>query len=416
MGKLTTLAVAKAKKKGLYGDGDNLYLQVGDSGNRSWLFRYMIDGKAKKMGLGSLNALSLSEARDMAADCRKQVNLGIDPLNTRKENQAKARLAAAKEITFETCAKAYIDIHKDSWRNPKHIQQWTNTLTDYAYPIIGSLPVADIDVALVMKVFEQKNKAFQKGEIFWKARPETASRLRGRIEAILDWASVREYRQGENPARWRGKLEKLLPKRSKVRSIVHHSALPYDKISEFMGALADQPDVTARALELVIYTATRTSEVIGARWDEIDLKQKLWIIPANRIKAGREHRIPLSQPAVALFESRIENRTGEFVFPGRSLKKPMSNMALLALLRRMKRTDITVHGFRSSFRDWAAEQSNFPREVAEAALAHALKDKTEAAYQRGDFLEKRRQMMDAWAHYCAIPSSKDGKDGMDNSD
>jgi integrase len=353
--------------------------------------------------------MTLVEARDSAANCRKLVNIGIDPLAARKDDRKKARLTEARGISFEKCARAYIDAHKDGWRNPKHIQQWENTLAVYTYPLIGHLPVSDIDVALVMKVLEQKNRAFPKGETLWKARSETASRLRGRIEAILDWASVREYRSGENPARWRGKLDKLLPKRSKIQRTEHHPALPYSKINEFMALLAKETDTTARALELVIYTTTRTSETIGACWDEVDLKQKLWTIPANRIKAGREQRIPLSPPALALFESQMKNRTNDYVFPGRNPKKPMSNMALLALLRRMKRTDITVHGFRSSFRDWAAEQTNFPREVAEAALAHVVKDKTEAAYQRGDLLEKRRRLMDAWAAYCAMPQPEEEK-------
>lgn len=402
LAKLTTLAVSKAKKRGWYPDGGNLYLQVGPNGNKSWLFRYMREGKAQVMGLGALNAVPLPVARERATEYRKLLSLDIDPLKSRKETLAKAKLKDARTMTFKQCAEAYIEAHGESWRNSKHRQQWQNTLSQYVYPVFGELPVQDIDVALVMKVLEP----------IWKHKTETAARIRGRIESVLDWATVREYRQGDNPARWRGHLENLLARPSKVQKVKHYSALPYREINEFINLLAQQTIVTARAMELVIYTATRTSEVIGAKWEEIDLSQKVWIIPADRMKAGREHRIPLSDPAFSILQDLKENRDqsnylSEFVFPNQKKDRPLSNMALLALLKRLNRKDITTHGFRSSFRDWAAEQTNFPREVAETALAHTIGNKVEAAYRRGDLFEKRRQLMTAWARYCQSPIIKD---------
>lgn len=387
------MAVTKAKKKGLYPDGGNLYLQITASGVKSWLVRYMRDGKAKTMGLGAIHAVSLADARIKAAECRKLLAAGIDPLESRKSSAADARLAAARSMTFEQCAEAYIEAHKAGWRNAKHIWQWENSLSKFAYPVLGKLPVQDIDVILVMKVLEP----------IWKKKTETASRLRGRVESILDWATVREYRQGENPARWKGKLDNLLPRPSKVQKVQHHPALPYADINKLMTELDNENGVAALSLKFVILTATRTSEAIGAQWSEFDLKQKLWTIPAGRIKAGREHRVPLSDAALAIVRQLEKTKTGNYVFPGRKDSKPQSNVAMLALLRRMGHAEITVHGFRSSFRDWAAEQTNYPREVAEAVLAHIVGDRVEAAYRRSDLFEKRRQLMEAWARYCAMP-------------
>lgn len=295
-------------------------------------------------------------------------------------------------MTFDACAAAYIGAHETGWRNAKHRDQWRNTLSTYANPVFGSRPVQAIDVGLVMKALEP----------IWQTKPETASRLRGRIEAVLDWATVRGYRQGDNPARWRGHLDKLLPARNKIRSVEHHAALPYDETAEFLAMLRSQEGIGARALEFLILTAARTGEVIGAQRDEIDLDEKVWIVPAARMKAGREHRVPLSPAAVAVLERMKESCEGDFVFPGGRRNKPLSNMALLAVLRRMGRGDLTAHGFRSTFRDWAAERTNFPREVAEAALAHTVGDKVEAAYRRGDLFDKRRQLMEAWARFSAI--------------
>ena len=272
----------------------------------------------------------------------------------------------------------------------KHGNQWRNTLATYVYPLIGALSVQQIDAGLVVRVLEP----------IWTTKAETAGRVRQRIEAVLDSATARGHRSGENPARWRGHLENLLPALSKVKRVQHHPALPYTEIGAFMAELRQQAGLVARAMELLILTATRTSEAIAARWSEIDLEQKIWTIPAERIKAGREHRIPLSPAAVALLRQLAETKVNEFVFPGRP-GKPLSNGALLALLRRMTGSDLTTHGFRSTFRDWAAEQTNFPRDVAEMALSHAIGDKVEAAYRRGDLLEKRRRMMEAWAAFAA---------------
>lgn len=401
---LSAITVDRLKRKGLHHDGAGLYLRVTDNSGKFWVFRFMLHGKAREMGLGPLHALSLSEARQRAAECRKMLTEGKDPIGSRDAVKAQAVLAAAKEKTFKECAKAYIDAHKAGWRNPKHIQQWGNTLEAYVYPVFGSIGVHEVDVALVTKALEP----------IWKTKTETASRLRGRIEVILDWARARGYRSGENPARWKGHLDNLLAPRAKVQRVEHQPALPYDRIGDFMASVAAQEVTGAKALAFTILTATRTSEVIGATWDEIDLVKKIWVIPKNRIKAGREHRVPLSQGAIDLLESlksERDEKTGkktDFVFPSQRKGKPLSNMAMLALLKRMEYTEITVHGFRSTFRDWAAEQTNFPREVAEAALAHAVGDKVEAAYRRGDLFEKRRQLMDAWARYCATPSVKAG--------
>ncbi|MCH5374054.1 MAG: site-specific integrase, partial [Planctomycetes bacterium] len=300
-------------------------------------------------------------------------------------------LEAAKSKSFDECAAAYIAAHEVGWRNPKHRQQWRNTLSTYASPVIGRLPVADIDTDLVMRVLEP----------IWTSKPETAGRVRGRIESILDWAATRGYRTGENPARWRGHLDHLLPKRSKVRRVRHHPALPYSEIGGFVAGLRDMDSVAARALEFVILTAARTGEVLGVRWDEVDFETGVWTIPAERMKNGREHRVPLSRAALDVLESVRPLRRNDYVFPGNRPKRPLSNMALTMLLRRMGHDGITVHGFRSTFRDWAAEQTSAPREVAEMALAHTIGDSVEAAYRRGDLFEKRRDLMASWAEFVS---------------
>lgn len=398
--KLTATAVAKMKAPGRYADGGGLYLQVGPTGTKAWLFRFMRRGQAREMGLGSVGVVSLARARELAAEARTALHLGKDPIEERDKARQETLLAEARGMTFAQCAEAYIAAHRDSWRNAKHAAQWTSTLKAYAEPVFGTLPVQAVDLALVMKVLEP----------IWRAKPETASRLRGRIESILDWATVREYRQGENPARWKGHLDKLLPARAKVQKVEHHPALPYGEIGDFMAALRGQEGTAARALEFAILTAARTGEAIGARWSEIDLAAKLWIVPAERMKAGREHRVPLSGRTVGILQAMAELRPSDddgsaHVFPGAKPKRPLSNMAFLMLLRRMKRPDLTAHGFRSTFRDWAAERTAFAREVAEAALAHVVGDKVEAAYRRGDLFEKRRRLMEAWAGYCATKSA-----------
>lgn len=377
----------------MWPDGGGLYLQCtngADGGvRRSWLYRFSKNGRERQMGLGSTETVGLAEAREKAAECRKLRQAGIDPIEHRKAAQAQAALEAARSMTFDECRDAHIKAHAAGWRNAKHRQQWENTLKTYCGPIFGKVAVQAIDVALVIKVL---------GPI-WSTKPETAGRLRGRIEAILDWAKVRGLRSGENPARWRGHLDHLLPARGKVRKVKHHAALPYIQISTYLDELRKREGVAARALEFAILTATRTNEVIGARWDEIDLAARVRIIPELRMKAGREHRIPLSDPVMAVLKFMQSVRQNEFVFPG-DRRATLSNMALLMVLRRMNRSDLTTHGFRSTFRTWAAERTSFPREVVEGALAHVVGSKTEIAYQRGDLFDKRRRLMAAWAEFC----------------
>ena len=388
--KLSAVEVKGIGRKGMYHDGGGLYLQVSAGGAKSWIFRFMLDGRSREMGLGPVHAIPLADARKRAAECRRMRFDGIDPIEARRAQRDEKKLAAATAMTFDACAAAYIDAHKAGWRNAKHIDQWSNTLATYAGPVFGSVPVQAVDVGLVMKVLEP----------IWNKKPETASRVRGRIESVLDWAKARGYRAGENPARWRGHLDSLLPARSKVQRVEHHPALPYDELANFVAALRSQEGIASRALEFLILTATRTGEVIGAQWDEIDLGEKIWVVPPARMKAGREHRVPLSAVAVAILKEMKKIHEGDFVFPGGKKGKPLSNMAMLAVLKRIGRSDLTAHGFRSSFRDWAAERTNFPREVAEMALAHTVGDKVEAAYRRGDLFQKRRRIMDAWARFC----------------
>jgi len=409
IGRLTALKVDKAKKPGMYADGGGLYLRVTNEGTKNWVFRFMLNGRPRWMGIGPLALYGLQEARGKALDARRLRHTGIDPIEARQAVRTQDRLEAAKAITFKQCAEGYVKAHRAGWRNAKHAAQWEATLSTYAEPIIGALPVQAIDTGLVMKVLEQEARdAPHKPAVpLWTAKPETASRLRGRMESILDWAKVRGHRSGENPARWRGHLDKLLPARAKVRRVEHHAALPYDELPEFMTALRAQEGVSARALEFAILTAARTGEVMGARWGEIDTAERLWIVPAERMKAGKEHRVPLSERALAVIaEMKPLSFDGQdaadvFVFPGGKRGRPLSNMAFLMLLRRMKLDDLTAHGFRSTFRDWAAERTNFPSEVAEMALAHTVSSKVEQAYRRGDLFAKRRRLMEAWADFCA---------------
>jgi integrase len=392
IGKLTALAVDKAKRRGYYGDGGGLFLQVSASGSKSWVFRFKDAGKLREMGLGANHTIGLAEAREKARECRRLRLDGIDPIEARKIARAEARLAAATATTFKDCAERYIASHGAGWRSRTHATQWPSTFGRYVYPVFGSLPVQGVDVGLVLKVLEP----------IWTAKPETASRVRGRIESVLDWATARGYRQGDNPARWRGHLENLLPTKSKVRRVKHHAALPYAEIGDFIAQLKPQEGVAARALEFTILTAARTGEVIGATWSEMNVADRLWTTAAERMKSGKEHRVPLSDAALAILEQMLAIRQGDFVFPGGKARQPMSNMAMMMTMRRMGRGDLTVHGFRSSFRDWAAERTDFPGEVAEMALAHAVSSKVEAAYRRGDLFQKRRQLMDAWSRFCTV--------------
>jgi integrase len=404
IGKLTALKVDKAKQPGMYGDGGGLYLRVTEDAAKNWVFRFMLNGRPRWMGMGPLHTVNLAEARKRAGEHRLQRHDGIDPIDARRAERLKAQLEAAKAITFKECAEAYIKAHRAGWHNGKHAAQWQATLATYAEPAIGKLSVQAIDTGLVLKVLEP----------IWTEKPETAGRLRGRIEAVLDWAKVRGYRAGENPARWRGHLDKLLPARGKVRKVEHHAALPYAELPGFLVTLREQEGIAARALEFTILTAARTGETIFAGWNEIDLLDKTWIIPAKRMKAGREHRVPLSPRALAILEEMQAHHHGDegFVFPGGKHGKPLSNMAFLMLLRRMDRGDLTAHGFRSSFRDWVAERTNFPAEVAEMALAHTVSDKTVAAYSRSDLFERRRRLMHQWATFCTTPPAQERQNNV----
>lgn len=393
VGRLTALKVLRGKKPGMYADGAGLYLQVTGDGTervaKSWIFRFTLRGRAREMGLGSLSTFGLADARAKAAECRRLVYEGVDPIEARRTERAKVMAETARSLTFKECTEQYLAAHRGGWRNAKHAAQWSTTVKTYADPVIGALPVQRIDTALVMKIVEP----------LWSKKPETAARLRGRIEAVLDWATARAYRQGDNPARWRGHLDKLLPARTKVRQVKHHAALPYDELPEFMTELRIQEGVSARALEFLILTAARTGEVIGARRDEIN--DEVWTVPADRMKGGKEHRVPLSAPALAIVRKLQSEHRGDFLFVGSKRGNPLSNMAMLALLKRMGRADLTAHGFRSTFRDWAAERTNYPREAVEMALAHAIDNKVEAAYRRGDLFDKRRLLMAEWATFCS---------------
>jgi integrase len=395
--RLTAVQAANLKDKGVHLDGAGLYLKIAGTGTKSWIFRFSREGRTRDMGLGAYPGISLAAARRQAGGCRELIGQGIDPIEARKVAQAEQKLAVAKAATFLDCAEQLIASHEAGWRNAKHRQQWRKTLSTYAYPTLGTMAVARVDTELVLKVLQQPIEAKGKKIPLWNARSETAFRLRGRIEAVLSWAKARGMRSGANPAQWRGHLDQLLPARSKVRRVRHHPALPYVELSAFMAKLREQNGVSAKALAFCILTASRTLEVIGARWVEIE--GRMWTVPAERMKAAKQHRVPLSLEAMSLLDEMAAMRTNEFVFPGWKNGKPLSDKALLVLLRYLH-PGITVHGFRSSFRDWAAETTNFPNHVVEMALAHAVGDKVEAAYRRGDLFEKRRKLMEAWSAYC----------------
>jgi len=399
--RFTALFVRHVRQPGRYRDGRNLYLQVrrstrneaAEAVNKSWVFRYQRFGKHTWMGLGPYPDVSLAEARELAAKARRQLLGDIDPLDDKRARHRAARTACDDRPTFAACAEQYVDAQAPGWSNPKHIDQWRSTLEKLAGPVIGPLPVDEIDTALVIRCIEPH----------WTTRTETASRLRGRIEAVLDWATVRGYRQGDNPARWRGHLDKLLPRASQVARVKHHPALPYTEARAFLQALRSDAGVASRALEFTILTAARTNEVIQAEWSEIDLDLRTWTVPAGRMKSKREHRVPLSDAAVSVLIA-VKGRSTRYVFPGHKRGSHQSNTAMLQVLRRLNRTGITVHGFRSTFRDWCAETTNYPADVAEMALAHTLRDKTEAAYRRGDLFEKRARLMADWARFCSKPA------------
>lgn len=397
---LTPLAVKNAKP-GRHADGGGLHLLVKETGARSWVYRFMLKGKSRDIGLGAAGqgGISLADARTARDALRLKVKAGIDPLEERQreatEALAAAQAAAIAGMTFKAVAEAYIGANETSWRNDKHRQQWRNTLASYVYPVMGELPVADIGTSHVLKILEP----------IWHDKPETASRIRGRIETVLDAAKARGYREGENPARWRGHIAQILPLRSRLTR-GHHKAMPYEAIPAFMAKLREREAMAALALEFVILTATRTSEVLGASWAEVDLDKAIWTVPASRMKAGKEHRIPLSPRAVEILEA-VKPLGKASLFPADKGGK-LSTMAMSMLLRRMK-LDCTVHGFRSGFRDWAAECTGYAHEVCEMALAHVIGNKSEAAYRRGDLFDKRRRLMADWATYCASDGAAGAK-------
>lgn len=411
LNRLSVTRIKSLTRNGNYADGGGLYLSVTEDGrNKSWLFRYalpetLVSKKGRErqrerwMGLGTIETISLAEAREAALACRKLRQQGIDPIAQRNAARDAARVAAAKSMTFDQCAAAYLAAHRAKWRSVRHSQQWDQSLRGYVSPVLGRLPVDAIDTTLVMKVLEQEID----GKPLWQAKPETASRVRGRIESILSWATVRGYRSGDNPARWTGYLQKLLPSRRQLARVVHHPALPYGQIGPFMAALRDREGTLPRAFEFLILTASRKQEVLGARWTEFDLRERVWSRPADRMKSGVAHRVPLSERALSIIEEQWALRQNEFVFPGR--KGPLNDNSLKQFLASISRTDITSHGFRSTFRDWAGEQTNFPREICEEALAHRVGNAVEEAYRRGDALEKRRRLMEAWAAFCERPAA-----------
>jgi integrase len=386
---LGALAVGKISAPGLHfvGGVQGLALQVNPAGARSWSLRVVIGGKRRDMGLGPYPGVTLAMAREKARDARELIRQGVDPIRRQQEAQSALRAAAAGALTFKECATAYIKAHKAGWRSVKHAQQWTNTLEQHAHPTIGALLVRDVGQAQVMNVLEP----------IWTEKTETASRLRSRIELVLDWATARGYREGLNPARWRGHLDKLLPAPGKIAKVVHHPALPAADVGAFMLRLRAAEGMGARALEFAILTAARSGEVRGAVWAEIDLTAKVWTVPAARMKAEKEHRVPLSADALALLAALPRLAGTELVFPAPRLGA-LSDMTLTAVLRRMN-VPAVPHGFRSTFRDWAAERTAYPNEVCEMALAHTVENKAEAAYRRGDLFEKRRLMMADWAQF-----------------
>ena len=412
-GQLTALEVRKATAPGMYPDGGNLYLQVARGGSKSWIFRYRFKGHtskagkpmAREMGLGSFENWTLAEARERARQQRQLLDQGVDPIENRKSQDQAAALQKALTVSFQDCAKDYIRDHKAGWKNAKHADQWASTLETWVYPIIGKLPVGGITTALVEQVLKQPVGTEKDAPTFWTARTETASRVRGRIETILDWARAKKLRDGENPARWKGLLDKLLPPKSQVSPVEHHKALPYSDLPGFMAEIRKRDSLSARALEYTILNAVRTSDTVGATRTEIDRDQGTWTVPGGRLKgrrgAGRrDHVVPLSYRALEIVDGRPD---GRFLFAHED-GEPLSNMAMLELLQGMGfGKDLTVHGFRSTFKDWCSEQTAYPNELSEMAMAHTVSDKVEAAYRRGDMREKRRRLMADWAAYCASP-------------
>lgn len=392
---LTVIGVQSKKKPGYYGDGGGLYLQVGPRGSKSWIFRFTMHDKRREMGLGSLNALPLADARAKAASCRKLVNDGIDPVDARARERRQNAADAARAMTFEEASEAYIKKEKPSWKSAKSELQWRQTLRDYCWPVFGNLPVSEVDTQLVMKVLEP----------IWTVKTETATRVRSRIESILNWATTSGFRGGENPARWKGHLEYLLANIPKSARVKHHAAMPVDEMCEFMPSLRAMEGIAPLALNFLILTAARTENVISAERSQFNADLTIWTIPGEQMKGRRgsrpAHRVPLSPAAAAIVRERM-NHSGRWIFPGDKPNERLSENAMLEVIKRMGLKEIaTPHGFRSTFRDWAEEKTTFHPNIAEMALAHKIRNDTEAAYRRGDVFEKRCQLMKAWADFCA---------------
>lgn len=395
---LSAIEVSRLAAPGFHpvGGVPGLAMQISATGARSWVLRVKVGSKRRDMGLGAFPGVTLAQAREKARDARRAIDSGIDPILERQRAQSALLAEQASAVTFGDAAAAYISAKTPEWRNAKHVDQWRSTLATYAFPVIGRLHVADIGQVHIMRILEP----------IWTTKTETASRLRGRIENVLDWATTKHYRTGDNPARWRGHLDKLLPKPEKVTPVVHHKAVSVDDVPGFYQALRQREGMAARALEFVLLTAARSGEARGATWAEFDLAKALWTVPAERMKARKEHRVPLSPAALALLNALHRVEGTEFVFPA-PRGGALSDMALTAVMRRME-LDSVPHGLRSTFRDWTSEKTTFPRDLAEKALAHTLESKVEAAYQRGDMFERRRVMMETWAGFLARVETKGG--------
>lgn len=385
--KLTVRKIEALTEKGWYPDGHGLYLQISSTGSKSWVYRYQTNGRQHWHGLGTYTRLnSLIQARNAAAQCKQLRKDGIDPIQYQRSKVVNPH----GSVTFKDCAEQYITSQMAGWKNSKHIQQWRNSLNNHAYPVIGSIPVQDIDIAMVLKILEP----------IWATKTETASRVRQRIESTLDWATIREYRTGANPAQWKGRLDKILPSQHKVQKPKHFAAMKYQELPDYFWSLRQKETVASKALAFTILTATRNSETRAATYSEVDQSNSVWIISDIRMKAGKEHRIPLTtEPQKIIEEMKPHRRSDDYIFPGTRYGSAISDAALLKLVKNTHPA-LTVHGFRSTFRDWAAECTDHPREIVEAALAHSLKNKVEAAYLRSDHLEKRRKLMVSWTKYC----------------
>lgn len=392
---LNNLKIQSLTRSGKYSDGGGLYLKVSSRGEKSWIFRFMLDKKSHDMGLGSLKVIPLKQARLKAADCRRLLAEGINPLAEKQKRENARRQQSASSLTFDRCAEMYFEQKHTEWKNQKYRQQWLNDLKKYASPHFGNISIQGLDASMVIKALDP----------IWNTIPTTADRLRSRIESVFNWAKARGYCKQENPALWRGHLDKIFSKPSKVKKVEHHTSLEYDDIKKFMEDLKKQKGLAAKALEFCILTATRSGEVRGAKWSEINLNDKVWIIPPERMKAGKEHRVPLTERCMVILKEMQSYSLDEFVFPSSKAGRPLSDMTLLKVLKRME-CAVTVHGFRATFKTWASETISVPNDVVEAALAHRNKNKVEAAYQRGDLFNKRRELMRQWEHFCLSPTSR----------